>query len=318
MIGAVNLNAAIDQLYVVEKLRTGGVNRILESRGAAGGKGMNVARVASLCGYAVAAAGFRGGAAGAVIEAELARLGIKDFYTETKSECRRCLNIKDAADGSQTEFLEPGPQISPEELERFWNDYDRMMVECQVLTLSGSVPAGVPPDIYFQLIQKAKEAGRAVLLDTSGHLLRQGIQGGPTLAKPNLQEMAQLLGELPSQQLPRMLEQLRSSYGIQIMTMSLGAQGVLATDGSHLFWGAPPQGLPVVNTVGCGDSMMAAFAIAIQEHFSLEEMVRYGVAVSAANALTRETGSCSLETVGKLLPQVRVEEIKEGNFPVQI
>ena len=307
MIGTVNLNAAIDQFYLVPRLKSGSVNRVTESRAAAGGKGMNVARVISQCGYSAAAAGFRGGASGEVIRRELERLGIRDFYTDTGLECRRCLNVKDASDGSQTELLEPGPQIPLQLQEQFLQDFDHMAVLCQVLTFSGSAPSGVEKDVYKKLVLRAKAAGRPVLLDASGELLRYGLEGGPALAKPNREELFQLLGEeVEQQKLPRALEQLRSRYGVGIMTVSLGAQGVMAADGTQTLLAAPPKDLPVVNTVGCGDSMMAAFAIGLHEGFSLEETLRYGVAVSAANALTEQTGSCDPQTVRELLPAVEV------------
>ena len=39
-------------------------------------------------------------------------------------------------------------------------------------------------------------------------------------------------------------------------------------------------------TVGCGDSMVAAFAVGFERGYSLEEALKYAVAVSAANTLT--------------------------------
>ena len=48
MIATVTLNAAIDKRHVIEKLQTGAVLRVEECSYSAGGKGINVARVAGL------------------------------------------------------------------------------------------------------------------------------------------------------------------------------------------------------------------------------------------------------------------------------
>ena len=60
MILTVTLNAAIDKRYQVKKLRLGEVNRVLECQCSAGGKGLNVARVAVLAGEQATAFGFAG------------------------------------------------------------------------------------------------------------------------------------------------------------------------------------------------------------------------------------------------------------------
>ena len=64
MILTVTLNAAIDKRYVVEDFKSGAVFRIKECSYSAGGKGLNVARVASIAGEDVLATGFVGGHAG--------------------------------------------------------------------------------------------------------------------------------------------------------------------------------------------------------------------------------------------------------------
>lgn len=67
--------------------------------------------------------------------------------------------------------------------------------------------------------------------------------------------------------------------------------------------------IEVVNTVGCGDSMLGAFAVAVIRAMSAEESIRYAVAVGTANALSPSTGSFDIKEMQKLLPQVQITRL---------
>ena len=57
------------------------------------------------------------------------------------------------------------------------------------MVLSGSIPQGVPDDIYAQLITECNRAGIKTLLDTSGEPLKKGILARPAMIKPNKKEL---------------------------------------------------------------------------------------------------------------------------------
>ena len=179
-----------------------------------------------------------------------------------------------------------------------------------MVTISGSVPKGTPPDFYGRLIRYAKERGIRVLLDTSGQLLRDGAAARPTLIKPNTDEIEQLLGApaKSEEELIAAAEKLRDG-GIEIVVISLGKDGALIACRDGVFRGVTPD-IPVVNTVGCGDSMVAGFAVGLSRGYSLPETIRFAMAVSTANALTMETGYFKTEDLESLLGQVSVHKIK--------
>ena len=64
-----------------------------------------------------------------------------------------------------------------------------------VVVLAGSLPAGVPPDAYAQLIAAATDAGVPVLLDAEGEALALGAAAGPAVVKVNVSELASATGE---------------------------------------------------------------------------------------------------------------------------
>lgn len=310
MIVTVTLNTAVDKLYLVDKLADYTVMRVNRVSNTAGGKGLNVSKVAAIAGEPVTATGFVGGFNGRYVESMLKEQGVETRLTHIAAETRSCINIREESTGRHTEFLEPGAAVTPEELERFWEDFCAASEGAKVVTISGSVPKGTPPDFYGRLIRYAKERGIRVLLDTSGQLLRDGAAARPTLIKPNTDEIEQLLGApaKSEEELIAAAEKLRDG-GIEIVVISLGKDGALIACRDGVFRGVTPD-IPVVNTVGCGDSMVAGFAVGLSRGYSLPETIRFAMAVSTANALTMETGYFKTEDLESLLGQISVHKIK--------
>ena len=287
MILTVTLNAAIDKRYVVENCRMGEVNRVKECTYVPGGKGLNVSKPASIYGAEVVATGFVGGHAGNYIEDALKPFGIKSAFYHVEEESRSCINIWDETNHVQTEFLEPG----------------------FTLAMSGSVPKGLDGTAYQRLIRIVKEAGRPAILDTSGRLLEMGIEAKPALIKPNIDEIRMLTGK-SCDNVQDIIEAAKTIHenGVETVAVSLGADGSLAVGEEGVFRAEVPK-IDAVNTVGCGDSMIAGFAIGISEGLSLPETLRRASAISAAAAMREETGFFVMEDMKKLLPRITITKL---------
>lgn len=310
MILTVTLNASIDKLYLVEKLAPYSVSRVQEVVNTAGGKGLNVSRVAALAGGHVTAMGFVGGYNGQLFQSLITTPGITPAFTQVRGETRCCINVRDRETNQSTEFLEPGNPVSQEELERFLADYQSQLGQAEVVAISGSMPKGVPGDFYATLCRLAKAQGKKVIMDSSGSALREALPGGPDLVKPNDEELCQLTGQDTStvEGCIQAAQSLRA-LGAGAVAVSRGKDGVLVVSPQGVYQGRPPC-IQVVNTVGCGDSMVAGFATGFAQGWELPQVIRYAVAISAANALTKETGCFQPEDLERLLPQVTVEQLE--------
>ena len=329
MITTVTLNASIDKAYVMqEAIENGTVMRVKEVRNTAGGKGLNVAKIAVICGAEVLATGFAGGFNGRYLESLAAEshvtthfCHVEGHYLESlaaeshvatrfchvEGETRSCINILAPKYGS-TEYLEPGFSVKEEDLARFLTEFPGVIGKSTVVTMSGSAPAGIPSDIYRRMTELAKEAGAKVILDTSGDYLKEGLQGRPFMIKPNEDEIEALLGiraEDP-EAVFRAASELRVKYGIPWVVISLGGNGAVLSCDEGVFHGLPPK-LDPVNTVGCGDSMVGAFAVALERALSPREALRYAVAVSAAAAMSPLTGDYDPAVFEEIYPQTIVE-----------
>lgn len=311
MILTVTMNTSIDRLYMVDRVTPETVMRVREVHNTPGGKGMNVSRVARKLGEAVTAAGFTGGFHGQYLEQLLAETGVTPDFTRVQAETRSCINIWDLSDNRSTEYLEPGAPVTAEELNRFQAEFAEKLPSADAVTISGSVPAGVPADLYARLIKQCRERNIPVLLDTSGELLKQGVKAGPTLIKPNEDEISAVTGCSPDDRRAT-VKALRDLVegGIPYAVLSLGAEGAILASGGGMMHGKPPRIVPK-NTVGCGDSMLAGFAVGIARGLPVRESFRMALAVSAASAMNLLTGDFDVADYQEILPKVEIREISE-------
>ena len=92
------------------------------------------------------------------------------------------------------------------------------------------------------------------------------------------------------------------------MAVSRGKDGVLVVSPQGVYQGRPPR-IQVVNTV-LRRQHGGSFATGFAQGWELPQVIRYAVAISAANALTKETGCFQPEDLERLLPQVTVEQLE--------
>jgi tagatose 6-phosphate kinase len=304
MILTVTLNAAIDKRYVVEEFKVGEVNRVKECAYVPGGKGLNVSKPAAVAGAEVVATGFVGGHAGNYIEASLKDYHVKSAFYHLESESRSCINIWDEKNCVQTEFLEPGFTVTESEFQGFVEEFKELVKKADVVAMSGSVPKGLDGTAYQKLVKVVKDAGKKVILDTSGKLLEMGIEACPTMIKPNIDEIRMLTGK----ECNEIGEIVEAARGVEVVAVSLGADGSLAVSDEGVFRAIVPR-IDAVNTVGCGDSMIAGFALGFAEGLGIEETLRKASAISAAAALREETGYFVMEDMQRLYPQIKIEKM---------
>lgn len=309
MILTVTLNAAIDKRYVVEEFKIGEVNRVKECAYVPGGKGLNVSKPAAVAGAEVVATGFVGGHAGNYIEASLKDYHVKSAFYHLESESRSCINIWDAKNCVQTEFLEPGFTVTESEFQGFVEEFKELVKKADVVAMSGSVPKGLDGTAYQKLVKVVKDAGKKVILDTSGKLLEMGIEACPTMIKPNIDEIRMLTGK-ECNEIGEIVEAAKEIHarGVEVVAVSLGADGSLAVSDEGVFRAIVPR-IDAVNTVGCGDSMIAGFALGFAEGLGIEETLRKASAISAAAALREETGYFVMEDMQRLYPQIKIEKM---------
>ena len=309
MIYTITLNPALDRTLWVEKIETGDSNRIEREERYAGGKGIDVSRVLTTFGIDNKALGFVGGFTGAELEGRMLNEGIQCDFTRISGETRTNVIINDMSTGSQTLFNGKGPVIEPYELEKIIRKIEELE-NPEIVVISGSLPPGVHPEIYRKTIEIVKRKGTmSVLLDTDGDALKVGIQGFPSVIKPNLRE----LGRLVNSELKEMRDILVTArriheQGVAIVLVSMGAQGILLVEEKHCYLAAPPS-VKVVNTIGAGDSAVAGFVYGLVRGETPRQALVYAVAAGTATTLRPGSALCVKDDFLALVPRVEVHEM---------
>ncbi len=309
MILCVNANAAVDKTAVVSPFRLDEIHRPQRLLVLPGGKGCNVARALKTLGDDPVMTGWVGGFAGGFIEDALRREGIATQFVYTDAESRACLSILDPENGTLTEVYEQGEPISPDRLAELIELFRRSLPECAAVTLSGSLPAGVPADFYAQLIEIAHAAGIPAYLDASGEALRRGLEAQPALIKPNRREFSDLVGGslVTHDDYVAAAVETAARYRTTVI-LSLGADGAVGAVGTKVLRARSPQ-VTVVSAVGSGDCLLAGIVHRLTAGDSLEDALRCGIAAGTANAMRLGAGIFSRYDYERLAPHVTVERL---------
>lgn len=311
MILTVTMNPSIDTRYQLDTLVIDDVNRVTPAK-TAGGKGLNVSRVLRQLGDDVLATGLLGGHMGAYMRELMEADGIPNDFTPIAGETRICLNI--LHEGNQTELLESGPEVSAAELAAFKAKFAELVTKAAAVTISGSLPKGVPADCYAGLVAAAVAADVPVLLDTSGASLDAALEAEtkPTLVKPNLTEINGLLGTsyTPDQvsELAAALEADTRFAGIPWVVVSMGAAGSFAFHGGKIYRAVTPP-IPAVNATGSGDSTIAGFAHAIAAGEDDITVLKTANTCGKLNAIDPQTGHLAMDRWDEVYAAVEVTEL---------
>ena len=309
MILTVTLNPSIDISYPLEELKLDTVNRVSEVSKTAGGKGLNVTRVLAESGETVGATGFVGGTNGQFIKTHLPR-DVQSFFYDILGDTRNCIAI--LHEGNQTEILEAGPEIIRTEALGFLHHFKLLMPTADVIAISGSLPTGLPVDYYASLIEIAKEAGRKVVLDSSGKSLEAVLHSPfkPTVIKPNREELSQLLGRDVSADFEDLKVVLKDPLfeGIEWIIASLGGDGAFAKHGDSFYKGDIPK-IEVVNPVGSGDSTVAGISAALSSGKDDAALLTHAMVLGMLNAQEKITGHVNMAHYDDLYQNIIVKEV---------
>ena len=306
MIITVTLNPALDKTIEIDEFKIGSVNRTVSTRVDAGGKGINVSKVIKELQHKSLALGFLGGSSGNQIKNYLDDLDINNEFLSVKGQTRTNLKIIDKGNNTHTDINENGPSLVEEDI---INIKEKIMKYCgkdSLVVLSGSVPSGARSTIYCEMIKAIKDKGGKVILDADGELLIEGIKAGPYMVKPNIDELEKAFGINGNKEeeviatAKKILE-----HGVKYVAISLGSKGSMFISNDKV---AKVNGIKVEvkSTVGAGDSMVAALAIAVEKDYSFEEAIKLASATSTANVMTEGTQTGRFEDIEKLKKQITI------------
>ena len=306
MITTICLNPALDRTVTVDSLVPGQVNRIRTSRTDVGGKGVNVAVVCRRLGLDARVIGCAGvdGYAKLRAKANAENIGC-DFHT-VEGSIRVHTKVVPLDGRGVTELNEPGPTLTAEDLDVFFEMALDAAADSDYVVLTGSLPPGCPAYTYRELIRLLKVP---CILDVGGEALRLGVEAKPFLIKPNHHELAATVGcELHTMEDIRAAAQSFVDGGIRHVVASLGKVGALYVGEEGCFY-APEIPVEVKSTVGAGDALVGGLLYGLVTGGSMREGFRAGAAAGTASVMTEGTQLIIPDDFMRLIQQVQIQEL---------
>jgi len=312
MIVTVTLNAAMDRTLSVPNLQLGQRHRASLGFASAGGKGINVARALKQLGVPVVATGLAGGRNGTLIVEDLTSEGILNDFVRIRGDSRTSVAVLDPISNDHTEINEWGPEVDESELEILREKLDYLTTGAEFVVLAGSLPRGVDPGFYGDLIRDLNRKHVLSVLDCDGEPLRLGVEAEPYLVSPNMTEAEPLVGHefTDAEDLVTGLDEI-AELGARnvLLTVPDGCYALLREDRNEQRLRGRAPILEAVSAVGAGDVLLAAFIAARAAGRPLEDAVRSAVAAGAASVLEAGAGRFDLREASRLAALVEVDQL---------
>lgn len=265
----------------------------------AGGGGINVSKAISKLGGNSLCIHTSGGSAGKMLEELIQKEGIKSQVIPTQNWTRENFIAFEKTTKAQYRFGFPGNELLETEKEMVIETIKG--IKADFLVLSGSLNEGLPTDFYQQIAETAKASGIKVIVDTSGEPLKKVLEKGVYMIKPNIGELAKLIGveRLALPEVEKAAKTLIEKGSAEVVVVSLGAEGaILVSKDKTEFVNAP--NVEKKSTVGAGDSMVGGMVWALSQNKTLKEVIQWGVSCGTAATMNEGTQLFKKEDAEKL------------------
>lgn len=281
MIVTVTPNPSIDRTIAVDDLRPGQVHRATSSRIDPGGKGINVSRALTAQDSPTLALAPLGGPEGHLLGELLATAGVAHRPIDVGGSVRMNIAVVEP-NGTTTKLNELGPTLTDTEAQALLAATADAALGATWVLGSGSLPPGAPTSWYADLVTAARDRGTRVAIDSSGAPMAAAVAACPTLIKPNLEELAELVGR----PLGTLGEVVDAAYGlveggVALVYVSLGADGAIVVGGDVLAYARATITAPL-SSVGAGDCLLAGVLDALAHGADPVSALHRGVLWGAA------------------------------------
>lgn len=308
----VSLNPCVDKTVWIDKFIYGGTNRVQRSREDVAGKGTNVCIAFQSLEQPCLCVGFDYAGSKKTVAQHLAEYGGEVEMVTLPGAMRTNMKLFESETGVMSEVNEKGEPITEADLSKLLDTYQAVLETLaseSIVILTGSIPPGVPVDIYYRMICLAKEKGIRTLLDASGEPLLRGGEAVPFAMKPNQDEIGLILN--------RKVETLEDAVegakvlidrGVKVCCVSLGELGAALVTKEHSYL-APALNVEVKGIQGAGDSLVAGMTIAMMQGLSDREILQYAMAAAGGSVMREGTLMCTKENFDLLFDKVEITEV---------
>ncbi len=303
------INPALDRITTVDHLVFEDRGYIESTSEAAGGRGINAARVLTSFGAKVIAITTSGRDVGRKFETHLQADTFEKEIVKIRNPIRVNITISDRQ-GLSIKLNERGPVLTALEQDRVLKATEKHLPGASWLMLCGSIPPSVDAHFYTKLIELATKHKVETLLDTDGEALLHGLEAHPTIVKPNQSEAERMMNMalITRSQLIDAVQRIKA-LGAKSVVLSLGSRGAVAATSSEGVLEVTPPVIDARCPIGAGDAMSAAIVWSLEQGDSLGDALRWGVAAGTASAKLPGIELANLEQTTEIYKQTSLTRV---------
>ena len=305
MIYTLTPNPAIDMNITSDTISTEHVNRTRDAVYTPNGKGLNVSFTLKHYGVDSTILGFFGGFSGDYIVREADKIcPVKPIQIDGITR----VNVFLTTPEGEYKFPNAGAEVNRPKQEEMLSLL-RGLDDLECLVISGSLPTGIVPSYYDELIEVVREKGAEFVLDISHKHLRELVEKEPLLIKPNDEEVAAIFGvDVKSEE--DIISALHTIHGAgaKNILLTLGGEGAYFFNGEHV-WHANAAKVDMLSTACAGDATLASFlSVWLANRKLVEPALMRAMATGANVAMSAGLGDFAL--VDQLAQSIRVEVVE--------
>ena len=307
MIVTVTLNSALDWVTFIDEFCPTTVIRAKKVVESIAGKGFDTSLALRSLGVSSLALGLVAGKNGKHLEEMLAQKDIDYDLVWVDGETRIANVIVEQKYHRHTHIMTWGCTVSERSAKEFEDLFTCRVKNASWVILAGSMSDGLPSDYLKRLIEIARRAGVATLIDSRGEAFQLALQSTPTISKMNQAEFYQTFGGnfFTMEDLRLRAEEVRLREGLNSLVITCGEEGILAVTPQGAYLGVAPV-QQAVNAAGAGDAVSGVLVWRLEQGDPWREALRWAAACGAATVLTEGTAENRPEDVQRIMQKTEV------------
>jgi 1-phosphofructokinase family hexose kinase len=306
VIVTVTPNTTLDLTLFVSSLTQGKTLRATRTVQSMGGKPTDASWILGKLGIPSHALGFAAGLTGAKVTEMLQARGVQVEFVAVDGDSRMNVVVIAQDTALSTTITSSSLNVNAQHVTQLTQQFAQAIQTASCVILGGTLPTGVSPSLYHDLIKTARNADIPTIFDAAQPNLEAGLAAQPTYIKPNRDELEALIGHALST-LDEVIDAGRAlfaRYGT-FPIITLGHEGSVAVLRDRVVR-IPPIPLNVVSAAGAGDAMLAGLAASIERDQPIENGLRLGTALSSAVCLQPGTAEFDIRDLERFFPQVQL------------
>lgn len=281
MIITVDFNPVLKRKYIFDKIDIWGENIPLKTEYGAGGEGIEMSYLLNALNEEVKVGGCIGGINGTYIQYNLTQLKIPNSFVPIKDDTPETIILN--AKEREIVINSREQRITRDELEKFYDLYNKMVMQADILCFIGRIPSSMPKEIIYDFVEMARKYDLKIFIRLKGEELRYTLDTKPCLLlidKEDLEDLTKLrintIGEVIS------ASRYIMDRGVKKLVINLEHQGSILITQDHYYR---------VNIRGGNKTfitnpayMMGGYALAINRGYDIEMTAKLGQACGIGNS----------------------------------